>query len=85
MSEMVERVARAIDDAMTSSDNLALARAAIEAMREPTAEVVAGHMCLCVYRDEADRAEHEAVLREVWGNMINGALHPPAITKATTP
>lgn len=38
MTEMIERVARAIDNAMASDDNMPadFARAAIVAMREPT-------------------------------------------------
>jgi len=42
MSEMVERVARSIDEQMSLDDNMPcdIARAAIAAMREPTQEMI---------------------------------------------
>ena len=75
MSEMVERVARAIyiaemgnlnryDDVMMSEGAREMARAAIEAMRVPTQKM------LCA----AWMVDHEAYPGEEWGAMIDAAL-----------
>lgn len=69
MSEdMVEKVADAIETAMASDDNSPsdLARAAIEAMREPTLAMA----------QEGAWAGHETV-EASWRAMIDAALNPP--------
>lgn len=67
MNEMVERVAKAISGApFPSPKSLAKARAAIEAMREPT-EFMVG---------EAARLNHPRD-RDVWRTMIDAALASP--------
>lgn len=62
MSEMVERVARAIKDAEQMHWN-DMARAAIEAMREPTAKMV-------VIADSSLRP----ISPRIWRAMIDEAL-----------
>lgn len=77
MSEMVERVAKAIDRVSTAMNPHrtdqelleAAARAAIEAMREPTDEMLASL--------KEDWWDNETPLT-VWQAMIDGALAKPA-------
>lgn len=92
---MVERVARAIALAALDDDTRAIvdpetwpvaesyydsARAAIEAMREPTDEMIVlkdgmGGNELC---DNAD----ETVVRRVWTKLIDAALTPAKVDEA---
>jgi hypothetical protein len=70
MSEMTERVAKAIFDAMDITDGLdwtsaeRYARAAIEAMREPTVDMI----------DAAASVDRYAEPGDEWGAMIDAAL-----------
>lgn len=75
MTKMIDKVAKAIFDEMDLSDSLALpeaeryARAAIEAMKDPTKTMV----------DAAYRADDSGMplsmgYEEVWGHMITAAL-----------
>ena len=77
MSEMVERVARAICKQRTgirsgyetfSQNDIELARAAIEAMREPTSEIIKAHHVVPDDTDFTDRAARN------WSAMIDAAL-----------
>lgn len=80
MSEMVERVARAIAEAGRESDVLfypvgkraeqyaAIARAAIEAMREPTAEMVESGL-----KKPQGMTDWPAALGVAWRAMIDVA------------
>lgn len=72
MNDMIERVAREIDDALTriggweecsGEDMVAVARAAIEAMRSPTAEMV-----------DAAGSHWGTALESDWQTMIDAAL-----------
>ena len=87
MSEMIERVARAMcqsdgdDPERYWRDYEVNARAAIEAMREPTeAMIAAGHLNDPLGCDVADAA---AVYPAVWEGMINAALSEAATETAT--
>lgn len=69
MSEMVEKVARAIRDEADKGDALVslseafdLARAAIEALREPTKGMI------------EKAGLHDLALKELWEDMIDAAL-----------
>lgn len=70
MTEMIERVAQALKDSGLREDydvRLALARAAIEAMREPTKEMIdEGNRRISVSATENTRV--------TWHNMIDEAL-----------
>jgi hypothetical protein len=77
MSEMVERVARAIevaldnsnirDDGLTASAGMAAARAAIEAMRKPTAGIIIAIAASLVCWEEVTPGE-------VWDSVLDAAL-----------
>lgn len=77
MNEMVERVAKAIDDAEghatvkgfgAADKAIHMARAAIAAMREPTEDMIAeGEAC-----DDCDSGNASAVVH--WLSMIDAAL-----------
>ena len=86
MSEMIERVAEAIVAKMTQQTGrpaprntalskvaIALARAAIEAMREPTKRMVAASGRFNHARDE-----------EIWRAMIDAALDPADCVRETS-
>jgi len=69
MSEMIERVEKAIDDCLSAdllpSEIRAAARAAIETMREPTQAML-------------DAGPPEPYMdRDVWAKMIDAALGEP--------
>ncbi len=72
---MIERVADAIQHQMGSDDNMPedLARAAILAMREPSAAMLDEDTVQVVVGCCGVRPEHA---REVWGQMIDAALKP---------
>lgn len=83
MSEMVERVAKAADEVLRDflkypddgalrDATLLIARAAIEAMREPTESMLRG-----VGDGEIVLASTESPA-SVWSAMIDAALTPPA-------
>lgn len=77
MNELVERVARALADAagepfddVSNAKYLGDARAAIEAMREPTAAM------LSALGPEGIKADHDivrGVYKDVWTTMIDAA------------
>lgn len=81
MSEMVERVAQAIAGALkqaywereepTDDDHLAAARAAIEAMREPTEAMWA--------KGTGARLDESPSTHKVWREMIDEALRNPRL------
>lgn len=85
-SEMIERVAKVIGDALTDRDGwlkksysdddvLAMARAAVEAMREPTAAMIdAG--CEAGFRASGDQCRDENHEPPSWRAMIDAALTP---------
>ena len=88
MSDMVERVAKAIEATMFADHELpcdaelhekycGTARAAISAMREPTEEMLS-HGDSSIPRAEADKDGHRMMGREVcleaWKAMIDAAL-----------
>jgi hypothetical protein len=78
MSEMIEMVMKAIDEASTYGEGPRwrqelpnLARAAIEAMREPTKEMLsAGEKTF----GDSFAVDHTADLAEAWPAMIDTAL-----------
>ncbi|TGV74473.1 hypothetical protein EN792_058370, partial [Mesorhizobium sp. M00.F.Ca.ET.149.01.1.1] len=93
MSDMVERVARAIlsghdwttdlgvDDAVTGWEGigadwqqayLSMARAAIEAMREPTPEVIQAWLAFYEVRNEPKHMTKRATT--IWQTLISAAL-----------
>lgn len=74
MSEMVERVAEALakSDKYTS-DYTALARAAIEAMREPTEGMTNAAFNIELW----DQPINEHCAQDVWQTMIDAALQEP--------
>lgn len=104
MSEMIERVARAINPDIwrkfderakrkgwTAAEkaqeqaerasgtgllafSLRHARAAIEAMREPTEAMLGAHEAVCVFRSQDEREDYRDNLREAWATMIDAAL-----------
>jgi hypothetical protein len=80
MSEkaMVERVRvaimRAYDDAPDGEEPEAMARAAIEAMREPTKAMVSAG---CLLDEDLEWAEHDYAVPKIWGTMIDAALKEP--------
>jgi hypothetical protein len=78
MSEMLDRVAAAIGSARLDTpfeDDLNLARAAIEAMREPTEAMVADGWNAAHSVFTNDRCNHE-MLREAYRAMNRAALKP---------
>lgn len=88
MSEMIERVARAIEWAPNTAQNLSpdefrlhVARVTIEAMREPTREMVgiAGLIAVRAPNGEPALAREEGA-RGVWQTMIDAALKPKSRT-----
>lgn len=83
MSAMVERVARAIEAvpimsgtyAISGDDAVLLARAAIEAIGEPTDAMIARAMAPYVYgNDEAMNEAFRKTITEYWQAMIDEAL-----------
>lgn len=80
MSEMVERVARAIspktwDDPVCGGLAKEAARAAIEAMREPTeAMMKAGEACDEMWDEFTATPKHAASCEVHWQAMITAAL-----------
>jgi hypothetical protein len=81
VSEMVAKVALAIAGGVFGEASAhqyerscqAAARAAIEAMREPTEEMLDAHLSLCIAADVEDVGN----LREAWQTMIRAALKQP--------
>jgi len=70
MTDMIERVAKAINDAMIKHGDYKpdeLARAAIAAMREPTEEMYQGVCALNKRWQDSNSAE-------IWQAMIDAAL-----------
>jgi hypothetical protein len=81
MSEMVERAARAIadraDDSYERSKEFydAYARAAIEAMREPTSEMlIAGQAGVEVAAVHVPAWQRDECFQYIWRNVIDEAL-----------
>ena len=82
MSEMIERVAQAIREAewqwgsqSGKEQHLAMAHAAIAAMREPTSEMCTqGHVAM---EEFTQRIEHRRVMPVIWQAMIDAALGEP--------
>ena len=80
MSEMVERVARAIHDAMDITDSLdataaeTYARAAIEAMREPTEDMLVDAGVMEGFNGYVDEGDEDRPHIEWWQAMIDKAL-----------
>jgi hypothetical protein len=74
MAEMIERVSRAIRDAEDNMANdwLDVARAAIEAMREPTDEMLSAAGTRRPVDDEVMGPDHPWAL---WDSMIDAALN----------
>ena len=80
MADMVERVARAMaENAGFAWENCAQsqwrsdARAAIEAMKEPTDEM-ADRAYACATTDLASKDDFKSHYRDVWQSMIDAAL-----------
>lgn len=72
MTDMIERVARAISVApFPSKASLRKARVAIEAMREPTDKMVQGAEDGMVYTQDLTFGQ---ISRFVWHDMIDAAL-----------
>ena len=70
MTDMIDRVAKAINDTMLQHGDYKpdeLARAAIEAMREPTDEMYQGVCAL-------DKMWRDSNSAEIWQAMIDAAL-----------
>ncbi len=75
-NDMIERVARAIyaDLPIGHAEARACARAAIEAMREPTPEMVkAGLLASCLDPNDQTNQDTQPL---VWQAMLSAALHP---------
>jgi hypothetical protein len=74
MAEMIERVSRAIRDAEDNMANdwLDVARAAIEAMREPTDEMLSAAGTRRPVDDEVMGPDHPWAL---WDSMTDAALN----------
>lgn len=79
-TSMIERVARAIFDAMDITDGLdttaakRYARAAIEAMREPTDDMARAGFSSDAFRTPMLRLEADFEPKAVWAAMIDTAL-----------
>lgn len=82
---MIEKVARAIRAkvpegyGMTGAEAVEYARAAVEAMREPT-EAMFSDSTVITGRDSEGYGISEGDAKEVWRAGIDGALQPPALT-----
>lgn len=80
--EMIERVARAIFEAMDVADGLdgssaeRYALAAIEAMREPTDDMARAGFSSDAFRTPMLRLEADFEPKAVWQAMIDAALKP---------
>lgn len=70
MSEMVERVRLAISAGATTEQ----ARAAIEAMREPSEAMLGATEEIAVHYDEREYFCSSATAEAVWEAMVNRAL-----------
>lgn len=88
MNEMIDRVAKALckqdsEPKECARFYAAIARVAIEAMREPTAAMLTAGWEAALFDHRAvDQAEYEAAAKEyprsVWRRMIDAALTPPS-------
>lgn len=74
MSEMIERVARAIEQEIGPQDMdfAKIARAAVEAMREPTEAML--EVAQDMYEPVGDRAMWPPEPKDAWPAMIDAAL-----------
>jgi len=75
MTDMIERVAKAINDAMLQHGDYKpdeLARAAIAAMREPTEDM--GGAAVTDHDNHAHHMSSYHCVTEAWRNMIDAAL-----------
>jgi hypothetical protein len=85
MSEMVERIARAIeaksDYVISQHHAKALARAAIEALRDPSyAMLESGGISITRPGNDETNSDYEiwdTEVRQIWQAMIDEALSPP--------
>ncbi len=91
MNEMVMRVEKAIWNArrLNRDATMAMAIAAIEAMREPTPEMLAHVVRMPVNHSvptklmEAATAADRIMFRGIWMNLIDAALLPAALAATT--
>ncbi|MCJ2088475.1 hypothetical protein MKK88_21185 [Methylobacterium sp. E-005] len=77
VSEMVERIARALHDLAYGTEEgwedwIPEAKTALDAMREPTAEMIAA------YLPGSYRKEQEGIVCAIYTTMIDAALSPVA-------